>query len=141
MTMPVRPRVAAIDPTDRYNLTLPNYLQIPQERWMVNAFTHYDLLPRVTAYAEMHFSTNSVTSRLSPSNVNATMLFNNSNPYATPAIQNLFTALDNAEPLPNGVSSTAGRQDLQDDARRWYRLHECGPPLHRCRFPYFQRTA
>lgn len=98
----------AIDPTDRYNLTLPNYLQIPQERWMVNAFTHYDLLPRVTAYAEMHFSTNSVTSRLSPSNVNATMFFNTNNPYVTPAIQNLFTALDNAEPLPNGVTSTQG---------------------------------
>ena len=70
----------AIDPTDRYNLTLPNYLQVPQERWMINSFMHYDLFPRVTAYAEMHFSTNSVTSRLSPSNVNATMLFNDNNP-------------------------------------------------------------
>lgn len=105
----------AIDPSDRYNLTLPNYLQIPQERWMVNAFTHYDLLPSVTAYAEMHFSTNSVTSRLSPSNVNATMFFDTNNPYATPAIRNLFTALDNAEPPVNpliagsgGVNSTQG---------------------------------
>ncbi len=98
----------AIDPTDRYNLTLPNYLQIPQERWMVNTFTHFDLMPRVTAYAEMHFSTNTVTSRLSPSNVNATMFFNNNNPYASASIRGLFTALDNAEPIPNGVSSTQG---------------------------------
>lgn len=97
----------AIDPNDRYNLTLPNYLQIPQERWMVNAFTHYDLLPRVTAYAEMHFSTNTVTSRLSPSNVNATMFFNTNNPYASAAVRNLFVALDNAEPL-TGVTSTQG---------------------------------
>jgi len=87
----------AVDPTDRYNLTLPNYLQIPQERWMVNTFMHYDLMPRVTAYAEMHFSTNTVTSRLSPSNINATMLFNANNPYLTPSMQALFSQLDQNE--------------------------------------------
>jgi outer membrane receptor protein involved in Fe transport len=97
----------AVDPTDRYNLTLPNYLQVPQERWMINSFMHYDLLPRVTAYAEMHFSNNSVTSRLSPSNINSTMFFNDNNPYLTPAMQTLFTQMDAAEPAA-GVNLTAG---------------------------------
>jgi len=96
----------AIDPNDRYNLTLPNYLQIPQERWMINSFAHYDLLPRVTAYAEMHFSTNTVVSRLSPSNINATMLFNDNNPYVSPAMQGLFTQLDNDEQGP--ITTTEG---------------------------------
>lgn len=97
----------AVDPTDRYNLTLPNYLQIPQERWMVNTFAHYDLLPHVTAYAEMHFSTNTVTSRLSPSNINSSMLFNTNNPYLTPAMQALFTQLDAAETTTQNVTEGA----------------------------------
>jgi outer membrane receptor protein involved in Fe transport len=98
----------AVDPSDRYNLTLPNYLQIPQERWMVNTFMHYDLMPRVTAYAEMHFSTNTVTSRLSPSNINGSMLFNTNNPYLTPVMRTLFAQLDAAEPLtPQTVTAGA----------------------------------
>jgi outer membrane receptor protein involved in Fe transport len=102
----------AVDPTDRYNLTLPNYLQVPQERWMINSFMHYDLLPRVTAYAEMHFSNNSVTSRLSPSNINSTMFFNDNNPYLTPAMQTLFTQMDAAEPAA-GVNLTAGSKSYK----------------------------
>jgi iron complex outermembrane receptor protein len=99
----------AVDPTDRYNLTLPNYLQIPQERWMVNTFMHYDLLPRVTAYAEMHFSTNTVTSRLSPSNINATMLFNANSPYLSPAMQALFSQLDQNEVNPTTTFTSGSK--------------------------------
>src|SRR5687768_10472967 len=29
-------------PADDFNLTRFNYLQVPQERWMLNAFTHYE---------------------------------------------------------------------------------------------------
>ena len=98
----------AIDPDDRYNLTLPNYLQTPLERWMVNSFVHYDLTPRVTAYAEMHFSTNTVVSRLSPSNINSTMLFNTNNPYLSSTMQALLAQMDAAEPAPNGVTAVEG---------------------------------
>ncbi len=106
----------AIDPTDRYNLTLPNYLQTPLERWMVNSFAHYDLLPHVTAYAEMHFSTNTVVSRLSPTNINATMLFNTNNPYLSPSMQALFTQYDLAETTP--VNSVEGAKTYTHDQGR-----------------------
>lgn len=105
----------AIDPTDRYNLTLPNYLQTPLERWMINSFAHYDLFPRVTAYAEMHFSTNTVVSRLSPSNINATMLFNTNNPYLSPTMQALFAQYDAAEPAA-GVTSVEGAKTYKTTA-------------------------
>ena len=105
----------AIDPTDRYNLTLPNYLQTPLERWMVNSFAHYDLFPRVTAYAEMHFSTNTVVSRLSPTNINATMLFNTNNPYLSPTMQALFQQYDAAEPVA-GVTSVEGAKTYKTTA-------------------------
>src|SRR3569833_2360861 len=131
----------AVDPTDRYTLTLPNYLQIPQERWMVNTFAHYDLLPHVTAYAEMHFSTNTVTSRLSPSNINSSMLFNTNNPYLTPAMRALFTQLDATETSTQNVTEGAktydnrpndGQTQLTDGRRFTYvgffRSNACAMP-------------
>lgn len=57
------------NPSDLYNLTAQNYMQIPQERWMLNAFAHYEITPKITAYAEMHFSNNNVTVQLTPSNL------------------------------------------------------------------------
>jgi len=69
---------------------------------------HYDLFPRVTAYAELHFSTNTVVSRLSPSNINSTMLFNTNNPYLSPSMQALLTQMDLAEPTPAGVTAVEG---------------------------------
>ncbi|MEJ1969151.1 MAG: TonB-dependent receptor [Rhizomicrobium sp.] len=97
-------------PGDLYNLTLLNYMQIPQERWMVNTFAHYDILPEVTAYAEFHFSDNLVTMQLTPSNIGgATILFNTNNPYLSPAMQALFTQLDLAEPA-GGITSVEGAQ-------------------------------
>jgi iron complex outermembrane recepter protein len=86
----------ALDPQDRYNNSLVNYLQVPQVRWMLNTFAHYDIAPKVTAYAEFHFSDNTVTALLAPSNADGTFLYNVNNPYAT-ALQPLFAQLDAAE--------------------------------------------
>jgi hypothetical protein len=37
---------------DRYDLAPENYLIIPQERWMINTFAHYDIADGVTGYLE-----------------------------------------------------------------------------------------
>ncbi len=87
----------ALDPQDRYNNSLVNYMQVPQQRWMLNSFAHYDLAPTVTAYAEFHFSDNKVTALLAPSNADGTFLYNDNNPYLTPQMQTLLGALDAAE--------------------------------------------
>jgi iron complex outermembrane receptor protein len=99
----------ALDPQDRYNNSLANYLQVPQERWMVNSFAHYDLAPKVQAYAEMHFSDNKVTQLLAPSNADGTFLFNTNNPYLSPGVQGLLAQLDDAETgkTCSSLSSTA----------------------------------
>jgi iron complex outermembrane recepter protein len=87
----------AQDPQDRYNNSLVNYLQVPQQRWMINSFGHYDLAPSVTAYTEMHFSDNKVTQLLAPSNSDGTFLYNVSNPYLSAPMQGLLAQLDAAE--------------------------------------------
>jgi iron complex outermembrane recepter protein len=88
----------ALDPQDRYNNSLLSYLQVPQQRWMVNSFAHYDLAPKVTAYAEFHFSDNKVTQLPAPGNADGTFLFNDNNPYLNPQTQGLLAQLDAADP-------------------------------------------
>jgi iron complex outermembrane receptor protein len=87
----------ALDPQDRYNNSLVNYLQVPQQRWMLNSFAHYELAPKVTAYAEFHFSDNKVTALLAPSNTNGTFLYNVTNPFLTPQMQAVLGQLDSLE--------------------------------------------
>jgi outer membrane receptor protein involved in Fe transport len=87
-------------PADDFNLTQFNYLQVPQERWMLNAFTHFDFAPKATGYMEFHFSNNRVDQQLTQSNLNGTFLINTNNPYLSAQMQNLLVAMDNAETGP-----------------------------------------
>jgi iron complex outermembrane recepter protein len=83
----------ALDPQDRYNLSLVNYLQVPQKRWMINSFGHFDFAPKVEGYTEFHFSDNQVTALLAPSNADGTFLFNVDNPYLSAPMQALVGQL------------------------------------------------
>jgi iron complex outermembrane recepter protein len=83
----------ALDPQDRYNLSLVNYLQVPQKRWMINSFGHFDFAPKVEGYTEFHFSDNQVTALLAPSNADGTFLFNVDNPYLGAPMQALLGQL------------------------------------------------
>jgi outer membrane receptor protein involved in Fe transport len=86
------------NPADLYNLTAQNFMQIPQERWMLNSFAHYDLTPHITAYAEMHFSNNSISVQLTPSNLGGqSILVNTNNPYLSAAMQAVLVRLDQLE--------------------------------------------
>ncbi len=93
-------------PADDFNLTQFNYLQVPQERWMLNAFTHFDFAPKATGYMEFHFSNNRVDQQLTQSNLNGTFLINTNNPYLSPQMRDVLVAMDNAETasatLPQG---------------------------------------
>jgi iron complex outermembrane receptor protein len=93
-------------PADDFNLTQFNYLQVPQERWMLNAFTHYEFAEKATGYMEFHFSNNRVDQQLTQSNLNGTFLVNTNNPYLSPEMQAVLVAMDNAETgsvsLPQG---------------------------------------
>jgi outer membrane receptor protein involved in Fe transport len=92
------------NPADLYNLTAPNYMQIPQERWMINSFSHYDINPHITAYAEMHFSNNTVDVQLSPSNLGGqSILVDTNNPYVSPAMRAVLTRLDQLETGPTSI--------------------------------------
>jgi len=84
----------AQDPADRFNLGPDNYLVIPQERWMINGFAHYDFVPGLTGYTELHYSDNSVDMQLAPSNFSSNTLFDVNNPYLSPQLREVLHQLD-----------------------------------------------
>jgi iron complex outermembrane recepter protein len=100
----VRP---ALSPQDDYNLGPANYLIIPQRRWMLNAFSHFDFNDRVTGYTEFHFSNNVVDMQLAPTNVDGPFLFNVNTPYLGPQVQAVLRQLDLAETGPTTVTEGA----------------------------------
>jgi iron complex outermembrane receptor protein len=124
----------ALTPQDDFNLGPDNYLIVPQERWMINSFGHYDFNDNITGYMELHYSNNLVSAQLAPSNVGVPTLFNVNNPYLTPQLQEVFRQLDLAEVGTTTVTSgsatrtttagdglavvTAGRRYLELGQRR-----------------------
>jgi outer membrane receptor protein involved in Fe transport len=94
----------ALDPQDRYNNSLVNYLQVPQKRWMINSFGHFDFAPKVEGYTEFHFSDNQVTALLAPSNADGTFLYNVNNPYLSTSMQALLGQL--AAPQTTAICSS-----------------------------------
>jgi outer membrane receptor protein involved in Fe transport len=95
-------------PADDFNNTLYNYLQVPLERWMVNAFTHYDFTEKATGYVEFHFSNNSVDQQHTQSNVNTPVLLNVNNPYLSAGMQEVLRQLDLSEPATGSTTVSAG---------------------------------
>jgi iron complex outermembrane recepter protein len=109
----VRP---ALTPQDDFNLGPDNYLQVPQERWMVNAFSHYDFTEKATGYLEFHFSNNRVDQQLAPTNISGPFLLNVNNPYLTSQMQEVLRQLDIAETAPTTiVTGTSSRVNNPND--------------------------
>ncbi|MEJ0058370.1 MAG: TonB-dependent receptor [Terricaulis sp.] len=105
----------AVDPTDRYNLGLENYLQIPQERWMLNAFSTFDFNEHVEGYMEFHFSNNTVEMQLAPSNIGADHLIEVDNPYFSPEMQALFAQMDADQPVSQVPTGPVTRTNNPND--------------------------
>jgi outer membrane receptor protein involved in Fe transport len=54
------------DPQDRFNYAPDNFLQLPQERYTMNAFSHFYINDETRIYAEMSFIHNEVPQELAP---------------------------------------------------------------------------
>jgi len=54
------------DPQDLYNFAPDNYLQLPQERYLIGAYGHYEFTDNIEAYSELSFVRNNVSQELAP---------------------------------------------------------------------------
>lgn len=114
----------ALDPEDNYNLQPDNYLIVPQQRWMVNAFTHFDFSDAATAYGEFHFSRNQVDQQLAPASIGGTWLIDTNNPYLSGAMQEVLRQADLAEKTSSATNRPGDGVVALTGARR---LVEVGP--------------
>ncbi|HEY0281543.1 MAG TPA: TonB-dependent receptor, partial [Rhizomicrobium sp.] len=84
-------------PDDLYNLIENNYMQIPQQRWTLNTFAHYDFNKYIQGYTEFHFSSNKVSAQLTPSSLKDVEIINTHNPAFSPALQAVMDYYDQHE--------------------------------------------
>jgi len=54
------------DPQDLFNFAPFNYLQLPQERYLLGAYGHYEFANNIEAYSELSFVRNVVSQELAP---------------------------------------------------------------------------
>ena len=84
-------------PGDRYNFNPDNYLQLPQERRIVGGMANYKITDDIEVYAEGIFTNNIVETQFAATPVGGSYPFQVNSPFLTPAIQDLFRALDQTE--------------------------------------------
>jgi len=88
---------AFIDPADRYNFALLNYLQVPSERLGASGFSHFDLDADTTIYAEAAYFQTLVDIQLAESNISAIFPINIDSPFVSAEIREVFRQLDLVE--------------------------------------------
>ena len=56
--------LAFVDPTDAYNFAPANFLQVPQERYLIGGYGSYEISDAISAYAEVTYVNNRVQNEL-----------------------------------------------------------------------------
>ncbi len=116
------------DPADRFNFAPDNFLQLPQERFLLSSFAHYDLTENTRLYSELTFSRNEVPQELAPTPAFAPVFVNPESPFFAPDVQfaldgrRTATASDtNGDGVVNGddnVDLYIGRRLVENGSRQ-----------------------
>ena len=86
------------DPEDRYNFAPDNFLQLPQERYLIGAYGRYEVAPNIEFYSEFSFVRNEVTQQLAPTPAGfAGIQLQPDSPFFSPATQAFLAPLVNAD--------------------------------------------
>ena len=100
---------AFLDPADRFNYAPDNFLQVPQERYLISAMGHYDLTDNARLYSELTFIRNQVDQELAPTPAFlGTLEVNPDSPFFAPDVQ---AALDGIRSDTNGDGVVNGNDN------------------------------
>lgn len=109
---------------DRFNYAPDNFLQLPQERWMIHGSAHYRINDHARVYAEGTFVSNNVPTELAPTPAFTTVNINPDSPFFTSDVQDAFRAV-------RGDTNGDGVLDAADEGNVAYfvgrRMVENGP--------------
>lgn len=99
-----------INGADTYNFAPVNYLQVPQERWLMGAFGDYEITKGVTAYMEVAFVNNRVPNELAPTPVTGNFNVNLATvaPFLSAADNAALAQIDANETLINAARAARG---------------------------------
>ncbi|MEO0817181.1 MAG: TonB-dependent receptor [Pseudomonadota bacterium] len=96
---------------DFYNYAPVNYIQLPQERFQLNAKTDYDINEDITVYASALYANNDVPQQLAPTPIfqSGTTFSLDGNPFITPDAQAIISAEigDGVDTDGDGIDDTA----------------------------------
>lgn len=106
-----------VSPGDAFNYAPDNFLQLPQERYLVHARSHYDLTDQVRGYAEVTFSRNNVPQELAPTPAFVGSLdVNPDSPFFAPSVQSALDGMRNDD--GNATLPFVGRRMVENGPRQ-----------------------
>lgn len=82
------------DPGDLYNFAPDNYLQLPQERYLMGGYGSFEVTPGIEAYTEVSFIKNSVPQELAPTPIGQAVNLQIASPFFNDQTRGLLTPLD-----------------------------------------------
>jgi outer membrane receptor protein involved in Fe transport len=102
------------NPGDLYNYAPANYLQVPQERYSIGGYGHYDISDNITAFVEATFVNNRVANELAATPVGGTFNVNLAaiQPYLSAADFAQLQQIDANETAINAARAAAGLTPL-----------------------------
>ena len=116
------------DPEDRFNYAPDNFLQLPQERFLITAMAHYDLTENTRLYTELTHTDNQVDQELAPTPAFLTagdVQVNPDSPFFAPAVQSALNAArsdTNGDGVIDGNDNTfinfIGRRLVENGSRQ-----------------------
>ncbi len=101
-------------PGDLYNYAPANYLQVPQERYTIGGYGHYDISDSITAFVEATFVNNRVANELAATPVTGTFNVNLAaiQPYLSAADFAALSQIDANETAINAARAANGLAPL-----------------------------
>jgi outer membrane receptor protein involved in Fe transport len=100
-----------IEPDSRFNYAPDNFLQLPQERYLISAFSHYDVNEKVRAYGEFAYSYNKVPQELAPTPAFTTVEINPDSAFFSTEAQRALDTIrtdTNGDGVVNGDDNALG---------------------------------
>lgn len=94
------------DPGDLYNFAPANYLQLPQERYLVGAYGSYEISDNVEVNSELSYVNNRVSQELAPTPTGVTAELQIASPFFNEQTRTLLRTIDAADSTPNNGYAT-----------------------------------
>jgi outer membrane receptor protein involved in Fe transport len=95
-----------LDPADLYNFAPDNYLQLPQERYLVGAFGRYEVTDAIELYSELSYVNNRVATELAPTPTGVTANLQIASPFFNEQTRELLRQVDANDTTPNNGFAT-----------------------------------